>query len=386
MTPHNTSIAVVPDSLRVLHIASGDLWAGAEVALFQLACALACQPHVHIEVVLLNEGELAARLRSSAITVHVINEQQYGLASLLMKLTVLIWRLRPQLVHTHRSKEHLLGALATALIPGSISLRTVHGGAESIAGRQPGLRDAIRQKLDRFIAGLQRCTIAVSTPLAAELAKSLPGMQIRTIVNGIDRKAIQVAAAQPGGLSAPGRIGICFAGRLVPVKRVDVFLAAARTVLDAHPERYVFYVIGDGPLRAQLEAQARELQLGNGCIFTGFLPNSLPLLGSMRALVLTSDHEGTPMVALEALALGVPVVAHAVGGLVPLLGSGAQGQLVRNQDPAGFASAIIATAPPDRQITTERHNLLPAEYRIETSVAAHLALYRELLARTPERH
>lgn len=372
--------------LRILHVASGDLWAGAEVAIFHLACALSANPDVKIEIALLNDGELAARLRSASIPVHVFDERQHGIFSLLLKVRALIRQLQPHIVHTHRGKEHLLGALAAALVPGRVSLRTVHGSAETIAGRHRGLRDVARHKLDRFVAGFQRCAIAVSAPLAAELGKSLPGMPIRTIVNGIDRKTIQAAAAQPGGPIAPDRIGICFSGRLVAVKRVDIFLAAARIVLDAHPGRYVFHVIGDGPLRAQLEAQARDLQLGHCCVFSGFLPNALPLLNSMGALVLTSDHEGTPMVALEALALGVPVVAHAVGGLVPLIGSAAQGLLVGSQDPAGIARGIIATAPPDRPTPAERNNLLPAEYRIENSVAAHLALYRELLAGTPERH
>ncbi len=371
--------------LRILHIASGDLWAGAEVAIFHLACGLSADADVQIGIALLNDGELAARLRSTGIPVHVFDEQRHGISSLLLQVRNLIRRFQPQIVHTHRGKEHLLGALAAALVPGCISLRTVHGGIETLAGRRPGLRDVIRQKLDRFVAGFQRCAIAVSVPLEAELGKSLPGMPIRTIVNGIDRKAIQAAAAQPCGPVTPGRIGICFSGRLVAVKRVDIFLAAARTVLDAHPGRYVFHVIGDGPLRAQLEAQAQELQLGSDCMFTGFLPNALPLLNRMGVLVLTSDHEGTPMVALEALALGVPVVAHAVGGLVPLLGSAAQGKLVRSQDPAGIARSIIETAPPDRPTPAERHNLLPPEYRIENCVAAHLALYRELLAGTPKR-
>ncbi len=372
--------------LRILHIASGDLWAGAEVAIYHLACELDSNPELKIEIALLNEGELAARLRSAGIAVHVFDEQRHGVVSLLLKVRTLIQRLQPQVVHTHRGKEHLLGALAAALVPGRISLRTVHGSTESIAGRQPRLRDVSRQKLDRFIASLQRCAIAVSVPLAAELSTSLPGMSIRTIVNGIDRKAIQLAAAQPCELAVRDRIGICFSGRLVPVKRVDIFLAAARVVLDAHPERYVFYVVGDGPLRAQLEAQAQDLQLGNDCLFTGFLPNALPLLNSMGALVLTSDHEGTPMVALEALALGVPVVAHAVGGLVPLLGSAAQGQLVQSQNPAEIARGIITVAPPDHPVPAGRHNLLPAEYRIETSAAAHLALYRELLGDGPARN
>jgi glycosyltransferase involved in cell wall biosynthesis len=342
MQRHNPTDPVQP-ICRVLHIASGDLWAGAEVALFHLACELSARADMRVEVALLNDGDLATRLRDAGVTVHIIDEQQHGLIALLMRLIFVTRGFRPHIVHTHRNKEHLLGTLAAALVPGCISLRTVHGSAESILGLEPGLRDLIKQKLDRIISNLQRCTIAVSAPLATELRACQPGTRIHTIVNGIDYKAIQAAATQPCGIPHSDRIGICFSGRLVTVKRIDIFLAAARTILDEHPGRYVFYVIGDGPLRVPLEAQAQQLQLGSDCVFTGFLPNALPVLSRMRALVLTSDHEGTPMIALEALALGVPVVAHAVGGLVPLLGSATQGRLVRSQDPTEVARGIIAT-------------------------------------------
>jgi glycosyltransferase involved in cell wall biosynthesis len=369
----------VNQPLRILHIASGDLWAGAEVAVFHLACALHANSGVRIRVALLNEGELASRLRDSGIPVRVFDEQRHGVFNLLLQIHALIRQWQPHIVHTHRGKEHLLGTLAAALVPGAISLRTVHGSLESIGHRRSRLRDKVLQNLDQHIARLQSHAIAVSAPLASELGKSLPHTPIRTIVNGIDCRAIQAAAAQSSAVVAADRIGICFSGRLVPVKRVDVFLAAARLVLDACPDRYRFYVVGDGPLRAQLEAQAQQLQMGSNCVFIGFLPNALPLLSRMGALVLTSDHEGTPMVALEALALGAPVVAHAVGGLVPLLGSAAQGQLVPSQNPAEIAKGIITAAPPDRLVPTGRRNLLPAEYHIEASAAAHLALYRELL-------
>ena len=373
--------------LRILHIASGDLWAGAEVALFHLARALAANPDVEIEIVLLNEGELALRLRNASIRVHILDEQAHGVIGLLMRLTTLMRHFRPQLVHTHRNKEHLLGALAAVVVPGVISLRTVHGSAENSSGRMPGLRNSILRRLDRSIARLQGCAVAVSTPLATELSASLHGTPVRIIANGIDCAAIRSAAAEPGELIVPdNRIGICYSGRLVPVKRVDVFLAAARRILDAHPRRYRFYVLGDGPLRTELVAQASELELGEDCVFTGFLPHTLPALRRMAALVLTSDHEGTPMAALEALALGVPVVAHAVGGLVPLLSPVEQGQLVSSQDPAAIATAILKIAPPDCQVPAERRNLLPAEYQIESCAAAHLSLYRELLSSASARN
>jgi glycosyltransferase involved in cell wall biosynthesis len=372
---------VMPNSqLRVLHLASGDLWAGAENQLYQLVLSLLKRPEVAVAVALLNEGELARRLRHAKVEVYVLDEAKHGMLALLYRLVNVVRRLHPDLIHTHRMKENLLGALCSVAFRGVACLRTVHGSLEDSGASAPSSRRRIALMLDRvFVARLQSCAIAVSQPLADELARRLPVKSIRMIPNGIDVNGVLRAAAALNAIERAGSaIGVCFVGRLVPVKRVDLFLRAAAAVVRQHPHKYQFYVVGDGPLRASLEELARVLELQGHCTFVGFQPNCMPLLRAMRALVLTSDHEGTPMVALEALALGVPLVAHAVGGLVPLLQSPRQGLLVGSQDPDKIARAIIAVAAPIADTLRQHPSLLPAEYTVERCAGEYVRLYEEL--------
>jgi glycosyltransferase involved in cell wall biosynthesis len=243
---------------------------------------------------------------------------------------------------------------------------------------QMTIRSRIILALDQFAATrMQDCTIAVSTELADKLSRELSKANVIPIPNGIDVAETRLAAVGPRPLPADDRIGIGYIGRLVPVKRVDLFLQMARIIASAHPNTYRFHVVGDGPMRTSLEDYARKLELGDSCVFTGFLSEPRPLLGRLRALVLTSDHEGTPMVALEALALGVPVVAHAVGGLISLLDTERLGRLVRSQNPQLIADAVLAVVPPG-SIAASSDSLLPPRFTIETCADSHMALYQEL--------
>jgi glycosyltransferase involved in cell wall biosynthesis len=89
-----------------------------------------------------------------------------------------------------------------------------------------------------------------------------------------------------------------------------------------------FVIIGDGDLRAAVEAQVDSLDLRDAVIFTGWLQDLKPAYSAMDVLVITSDNEGTPVSILEALAAGVRVVSTAVGG-VPASCTGVNMDLVR---------------------------------------------------------
>ena len=364
-------------AIRILHVASGDLWAGAEAQVAQLIGALRRQPDLELAAVLLNEGELASRLRAMAIETLIVPEHTSLPYTIYRRLLAFMRHWNPDVVHTHRQKENILGSLAarTAKVP--VCLRTAHGATEF--GLKPWqLPRRTLRGLDRWIARtLQQRTVAVSEELALKLADSMPGASICFIPNGIDVEATRDAAAPP--IPLPANLShVAFIGRLVPVKRLDVFLEAAAELLRGEPDKYLFHIIGDGPLRADLEQLSVELGISSHCEFHGFHADAQRWLAAMDCLVLTSDHEGLPMTCLEAMALGVPVVAHAVGGLSALLQGADNCRLVATQEPHIVAEGIRSTArlPRDR-----RKSRLPAQYDIDCTSSGYADLYKTLLQR-----
>jgi glycosyltransferase involved in cell wall biosynthesis len=138
-----------------------------------------------------------------------------------------------------------------------------------------------------------------------------------------------------------------------------------------------FFVIGEGPDFVSLEKQAREMDVSDCVRFVGFQNSTAAWLASMDAMVLLSDHEGMPMVVLEALALGVPVIARSVGGLPEILGDVSNCVLVSGIDPVGIADAAIKFLTL-HNISESRHVRLPARYSSESMARAYVLVYGEL--------
>jgi len=361
--------------IRILHVASGDLWAGAEAQVAQLMGALRRQPDLKLAAVLLNEGELASRIRALEIETHIIPEHSALPYAIYRRLRAFMHHWRPDVVHTHRQKENILGSLAARAAKVPVCIRTVHGAAEF--GLKPWQlpRQGVRQ-LDRWTARkLQQKTVAVSEQLASTLAAALPEASVCVISNGIDVEGTRRAASPPIRLAA-NLSHVAFIGRLVPVKRLDVFLMAAAELLRHEPDKYLFHIIGDGPLRADLEKLSVTLGISNHCEFHGFQVKAQRWLAAMDCLVLTSDHEGLPMTCLEAMALGVPVVAHAVGGLPSLLRGADKCRLVPTQEPCVVAESIrsVVALPADRG-----RSLVPVQFGIDCTSLRYADLYRMLL-------
>jgi glycosyltransferase involved in cell wall biosynthesis len=177
-------------------------------------------------------------------------------------------------------------------------------------------------------------------------------------------------------------IHVAFLGRLEPVKRVDIFLESASNLLSRHPEYdWRFHVFGDGTLREDLEQRARDLGITPVTTFHGHDPFAANYLGSLNCVVLCSDHEGLPMILLEALAAGTPVVGHAVGGIAEVI-DGTNGQLVYGQEPDEYAQAILAAV--EGRIERDqlpRTALVGETWNTKANAASYLSLY--LSATTP---
>jgi len=361
------------EPLTILHVASGDLWAGAEVQMYHLLRAMRLDPRLRLNVALMNDGELAARLRRMDVNVTIFDEGSLTSPSILLGLLHLIRRLKADVVHTHRTKENVLASFAALLAGRAVSLRTVHGNPEYAT-----LRSRLMYSLDRFVArNLQKCVVAVSGDLAGQLAKRFPGASLECIPNGIDAEFVAEESRRSQITLRPAAFHLCFVGRLVPVKRVDLVIRVAADLERRRPSEFRIHIIGDGPQSDSLQQMTQELQVGHVVEFHGFQSNCMPVLRQMHALLLTSDHEGLPMIALEALALGVPVIAHAVGGLPELLRQAQAGYVLPSQEPQAFANAVEALIA---HTTTQRTNLLLTAYSAANSAARYAALYQRLSA------
>lgn len=159
---------------------------------------------------------------------------------------------------------------------------------------------------------------------------------------GLDRSKIEVLVnpapapqeIDPEPLDAQTFV---FVGRLTEQKALSVALEALREVDGAK-----LVLVGDGPERGQLERCATELGVANRVRFTGALPRTQVLrhLAGARAAVLSSSWENLPHAAVEALAVGTPVLATAVGGVPEVVRDGENGLLVEPNDPQAFAAAL----------------------------------------------
>lgn len=161
-----------------------------------------------------------------------------------------------------------------------------------------------------------------------------PGDRIRLVSNGIDVDRFHPRSrAEEAGTAGP----IVSIGRLVAQKNHALFLSAAAALLREFPEQR-FVIVGDGPLRGELEAETRRLGIADRVTFAGERRDVERILRDASLFWLTSRWEGMPNVVLEALASGVPVIATDVGGTRQLIGDEVGGFVV----PEGDAGAVVA--------------------------------------------
>ncbi|WLQ16849.1 glycosyltransferase family 4 protein [Hahella aquimaris] len=321
---------------HLTHVASGDVWAGAEKQLYELCKALIATNSLDLSAILFNDGVLAEKLRQLNIGVTVADEAKLSPLAMIRGIRNHFIKHNSNILHTHGFKENILGVTASIKSPVTSVVRTIHGGSESNISWKTPHKKAIhiadqlltRHKVDRIVA--------VSGPLYQSLSKRHPSKVVK-IFNFINSRELEtISPGKPPGEAFT--IGIV--GRLAPVKRIDLFVETIKELLKQGHHEIKGKIIGDGPLRKPIENLVHQESLTQVIEFTGFVDPSTPEIAKLDLLLMTSDHEGLPMTLLEALALKVPVVAHNVGGIPEALNFGAAGLLVDEHSALGYATAI----------------------------------------------
>lgn len=358
---------------RVFHIASGDLWGGAEAAVFEL-CRSLHERDVDVRALILNPGELASRLAAVGVPTTVMDERTQSSWRIFVELQRVATAFRPHVIHTHRKKEHILACVAARFLrrvqPSLV--KTIHGAPEPRSG-PPGLRVRLSQALDHWCDRQFEARVAVSRDLTAMLSNKDAGVFL-TIHNGIRPIPGVLRERVP---ATPRVIG--FAGRFVPIKRLDLLIKIAACARHLAPGALRFEIAGAGPLREELIEQTRAAGIADTVSFVPFQSDIWNTLGSWDAVILTSDHEGLPMICLEALAAGVPVFARNVGGLRELVLGPEQGILIDSTDPADMAATLLKFVGQQCESgIARRFSRLPAMFTSDRMCEGYLDVYLRL--------
>jgi len=334
---------------------------------------------------LLNHGTLEDELREQNIYVEVLDETQLSSARIFVNLIKALKRSKPNIVHTHRSKENILGSLAAKIAGNITSLRTAHGAPEhrpSLSRPHKYVFFLLDWLTGRFI---QKKIIAVSEDLKVILAKSYPPNQLEVIENGVDIDAL-APYKKPQPLKnhhKKNHYKIGLVGRLVPVKRVDLFIRTAKHMQDHHPKLSIhFHIYGDGPLHNELTQLAHSLGVNHIIKLEGHCDDIHSQIASLDALLITSDHEGLPMTLLEAMALGTPVIAYAVGGITNVCQKGAYCWLVNQNTPELLSQKLYDCLSSEKQRQTIANmavQQINQKYSTKNNANSYKAIYSKTL-------
>lgn len=225
----------------------------------------------------------------------------------------------------------------------------------------------------------RRLRAAYSDPNSVAVAVSGAVADDAAEFYGIDREAIVVVPSpidldsvrEKSGVETPLSKGVpifCVVGRLSSEKGQKLAIDAFAIVVKEHSDARL-RLIGDGPDRDLLQRHAAALGIDGRVEFLGFQQNPYPAIAAATALVIPSEYEGLPNVALEAMALRTPVIAtRCSGAVIELLGRGERGVLVETGNADGLARAmlqILGEGKHDSQVDkaeswVEQHHSLPA--------------------------
>ena len=328
--------------MEIVHVVENLDRGGLERTVVDLIASQRDAGHECRVICLFKLGLLARELLASGVRVDACGKRPGLDLRALRRARALIRQSPDAVIHTHNAMAHYYAVLASLGLPVKCRINTRHGmGGRTRSGRQEWL----------YRQSLRGTDYAVAVCEAARQRFAADGMHPRrallSVPNGIrlerfrpaDDVARQSLVAELG-LPTGSRI-IGTVGRLQPVKDHALLLRAFAKVRVQVPEA-ALVIVGDGPLRAALEAQAEQAGLSDAVRFMGDRHDVPRLLTGMEVFALTSTSEGYSVALLEACASSLPIVATDVGGNREIVRHGINGRLVPSGDTAAIATALIA--------------------------------------------
>ena len=348
---------------RVLHVASGREWRGGQRQVLLLARGLAAVPTVWSQVVTGRGTRLDEELAHAGVPRHE-TPWRMGLDPRALARVVRLTT-RDTLLHAHDGHAHALADAAAQIT-----------GARVVVTRRISTAITAPRRYRRAAA-----VIALSDAIAAQVALAgVRSNRIHRVPPAVDLAPLALAPPWPAGVPHPGAATpwITVIAALTAEKGVDLLLEAAAIIAPQRPALR-WLILGEGEERAALEARRHALGLDEVVQMPGHLLGPEGALVGATLAVQPSRSEGFGSSVLDALALGIPVVATAVGGLPDALVAGG-GLLVPPADPVALAAGIVSLLDdaPRRAALGAAGRAAAAGFGVDQLVARTLAVYRSL--------
>ena len=356
-----------------------------------------CLIHGHLAE---GEGDMTHLLPLSATGSLYIDELVRPIAPLrdlraLWSIYKALRRWKPDIVHTHMAKAGTLGRVASIAYNCTRRrsrrarlIHTYHG--HVFEGYFNAVSTRLFLIIERWLAKRTDVLIAISPNVANDVLHTYQigdARQVRLIPLGFNLDRL-LAVSPSDRVDARKELAIPDAalvvttiGRLTAIKHQTLFLQMAQCLIQSS-HRFVFLVVGDGDLRADLQMQAKQLGVEEQMRFLGWRGDLETIYGATDLFVLTSRNEGTPVALIEAMAAGVPSVSTDVGGVRDVITGPDLGLLVPFGDPHALAAAVMELAddPHRRQkLGLQARASMQERFQGGCLVGSITQLYRQLL-------
>ncbi len=304
------------------------------------------------------EGEMNDLLKRKKVTPIFIPELIRDLS--LKRDLIAFWKLykiirqeKPDIVDTHLTKAGTLGRIAAKLAGATIIVHTFHG--HVFHGYFGLVKSKIFILIERLLALFTTQIVAVSRSQREEILRYriAPPKKVVCIPLGLELDSFMDADKRRGQFRAELNLNqdhklVGIIARLVPVKGHSFLFEAAQKIIQIFPE-VKFLVVGDGPLRKELEDLAVRLGIARNVIFCGFRKDLPRIYADLDVVTLTSLNEGLPVAIIEGMAAAKPVVAFDVGGVKDLVLNTDTGILVPFGDVHKLADSIMCLLEEPRE-------------------------------------
>lgn len=374
--------------LSILFVIDGLEFGGGERTFLQLIQGLTPEGY-GIHVATSPEGDFSKILNEMGIDVVPLNMKRRVNVKNIKRLSEIIRERKIDIVHSQGGRADFYARMAAKMLKPKVKI--VNTVAMPVKGYDVSvLRKGIYWFFDRFS---ERCVdrfIVVSEVLREMLLSSykIQAAKVIKIYNGIELSEYHPDDSGESfrKIRKEFNIGedvflIGAVGRMVWQKGFEYLIESIAEIIETLPQSKIL-IVGDGPLRAEMEALGERLKIGKNIIFTGFRSDIKEILSAVDLLVIPSLLEGFPVVTLEAMAMAKPIIATNIDGITEQIRDGIDGILVLPNNPSALAKAAIRVFSDKKLARTmglSAREKVEQEFSVEKMVAETEKVYLSLL-------